>query len=206
MRTKAADHETQRQRIIQQAVRAFAQIGYASASMAELAKACDVSKATLYHYFASKDAILFAAADQYTQRLLAILNELRLRHSAGPEHVHAMVRALCTDYAAHQDQQMSLLFDVKHLPAEQLAQIKRQERAVVHLVAECLHNAYPQALAHEHSMLTVMSLLGMLNFSFAWYRPHGHLNADQWAQRVIQLWDRALLLNAPESTPLPPLQ
>ncbi len=64
-----AAHDLQKQRIMAHAVQAFARIGYASASMAELARACEVSKATLYHYFDSKDAILFAAADAYVRRL-----------------------------------------------------------------------------------------------------------------------------------------
>ncbi|NCW99487.1 MAG: TetR/AcrR family transcriptional regulator [Betaproteobacteria bacterium] len=41
----------------------FAVSDYASASMAAIAQACSVSKATLYHYFQAKDDLLFHALD-----------------------------------------------------------------------------------------------------------------------------------------------
>lgn len=37
----------------------FAEKGYSATSMADIAEACEVQKATLYHYFESKEALLF---------------------------------------------------------------------------------------------------------------------------------------------------
>lgn len=58
------------------AVTLFLARGYAGTSMADLAEACGIQKASLYHHFASKDA-LFAACvtegyEEGTQCLLAI--------------------------------------------------------------------------------------------------------------------------------------
>ena len=48
------------------------ELGYASASMAQLAEGCGTSKAGLYHYFPSKEAILFESLDRYTRRLAGL--------------------------------------------------------------------------------------------------------------------------------------
>jgi AcrR family transcriptional regulator len=75
-RTKAPDHESQREQILDVAAEAFARASYPSTSMAELAAACGTSKARLYHYYVSKDAILFDLLDRYTKRLMLIIAEV----------------------------------------------------------------------------------------------------------------------------------
>ncbi len=185
-------HEAQRQRIIANAVSAFARIGFASASLSELARACDISKATLYHYFDSKDAILFAALEAYTLRLHALVETARSSASDPAQAVRAIVRALTEDYVDARSQQVSLLFDVKFLPEAQRASIKRQERAIVESIAQALQAAYPQRFTARNRKALTMALLGSLNFSFAWFRPHGELSQEEFASLVIGLWERGL--------------
>ncbi len=51
-------HHKQRVRILAEARRLFSQKGVKETSMTQIARACRLTKATLYHYFQSKDAIL----------------------------------------------------------------------------------------------------------------------------------------------------
>ncbi|NDA94491.1 MAG: TetR family transcriptional regulator, partial [Betaproteobacteria bacterium] len=80
-RIRSSEFELQRDRLAEQAVRLFAVSDYASASMAAIAQACSVSKATLYHYFQAKDDLLFHALDRYTNELES-LARLCLQSSA----------------------------------------------------------------------------------------------------------------------------
>ena len=63
-RTRAPDHETQRDQILELAAAKFAQTSYPSTSMSDLAAASGTSKARLYHYYESKEAILFDLLDR----------------------------------------------------------------------------------------------------------------------------------------------
>ncbi|MCQ4438559.1 TetR/AcrR family transcriptional regulator, partial [Clostridioides difficile] len=45
-------------------------------SMSDLATASGTSKARLYHYYESKEAILFDLLDRYTNRLMLIIAEV----------------------------------------------------------------------------------------------------------------------------------
>ncbi|MBN8443688.1 MAG: TetR/AcrR family transcriptional regulator [Thauera sp.] len=56
MKTKT---ETKRQAILDEAARAFRELGYEGASMSEIRARVGGSKATLYNYFASKDELFF---------------------------------------------------------------------------------------------------------------------------------------------------
>ena len=55
-RSRAADYDDKREAILHRAAVAFARDGYDRVSMAGLAAECGVSKALLYHYYASKEA------------------------------------------------------------------------------------------------------------------------------------------------------
>jgi AcrR family transcriptional regulator len=198
----SANHEAQRQRIVQHAVEAFARIGYASASMAQLASACEVSKATLYHYFASKDAILFEALNAYTARLLALVQAVRARNLSPKSTVTEIVTALAVDYADARAFQVSLLIDVKFLPETQRDQIKFQERAVVEEVAQALELAYPERVNTHQRKAVTMALLGMVNFSFSWFRPDGPISTQEFAQLLSQLWHQALSADVVHFDPL----
>lgn len=187
-RPRAPDHETQRQRILSAAVHAFSQSGYANASMSRLAAACDTSKATLYHYFPSKEALLFEALDRYTRKLLAIAERVLAVEAPGEPALRALVRALMLEYRHSHAVHVSLLQDVKYLGAAQARRILDQERHIVERFADALAAAVPQAIAGPRRKPLVMAMLGSLNFTFAWLRPDGAMGPEEYADMVVDLW------------------
>ena len=62
-RTIAKDHDQKREQILKSAAKVFADQGFDRASMNLLAKECGISKANIYHYYDSKDALLFDLLD-----------------------------------------------------------------------------------------------------------------------------------------------
>ena len=190
-RPKAADYDAQRDRILDRAVQAFARIGFPSASMSELAAACGTSKAGLYHYYPSKQAILYDALDRYTTGLSTLVARIRARGLSPREELAETVRALMGTYASSQPYHAALLHDVKFLDAAQAAKIRAQERAVVDAIADTIARAYPQRCPEARKPMT-MALLGMINFTFAWLRPDGPMSHAQFAELTIDLWTRGL--------------
>ncbi|MGD9946510.1 MAG: TetR/AcrR family transcriptional regulator [Burkholderiaceae bacterium] len=191
-RPKALDYEQQRDRILELAVRAFAEIGYPSASMAQLAQACGTSKGRLYHYYPSKEAILFDSLQRYTQRLNLIVDGARARGLPARQELSAMVRDLLAEYRHSHDYHVALLHDVKFLAPELRERIKERERAVVAAFADTLARAYPQRMTPALRTPLTMALLGTINFTFAWLRPDGPMSYEQFAELVIDIWQRGL--------------
>tara|TARA_R110002049_G_scaffold114546_2_gene265714 strand:- start:561 stop:1226 length:666 start_codon:yes stop_codon:yes gene_type:complete len=198
-RPRAETHEQQRDLIRDRAAIAFARLGYASASMADLAQACEVSKAALYHYFDSKEAILFEALDAYTRRLqeltLSYTNDGEtdsLSTAQARDRLASLITALLTEYADSHSYHVSLLTDVKFLGASQREKITAQEREVVRRIGRLIDRAFPGRIEPARRSATTMALLGMINFTFAWWDPHGALDARQLGQLMIDLWWRGL--------------
>jgi AcrR family transcriptional regulator len=191
-RPKAVDYDEHRARILRIAVEEFARIGYPSASMANLALACGTSKAALYHYFSSKEALLHEALDGYTQRLKHLIQTERSKEPSPRDAVAAIVRALVAEYRTSQAYHAALLNDVKFLDPPQRDRIRAQERDVVDAIASSLERAYPQAVTRANRSVVTMALLGMINFTFAWLRPDGPVSHDQFANLVLDLWSQGL--------------
>jgi AcrR family transcriptional regulator len=189
-RPKAQDYDDQRDRILALATAAFSEIGYPSASMAQLAQACGTSKARLYHYFPSKESLLFESLDRYVERLVALVDAVKARGLAPRDELAALVRALLIEYRDSRERHVALLNDVKFLADAQRERIESRQRAVVDAVADTLQRVAPGRFDAGERKPATMALFGMINFTFAWLRPDGPMSYERYAELVIELWER----------------
>jgi AcrR family transcriptional regulator len=192
-RTRAADHQHQRERILDLAVNAFARLGFPSASMSELALACGTSKAGLYHYFPSKEDLLFEALQRYTERLKSLALLIEAEEPQGSARMKRLVREFLREYQHSHDHHVALLHDLKFLSAARQAPIEEMQREVVEVFARALELVRPHAfLDAQRRKPMAMALLGTINFTFAWLRPDGPISYDEFADMVIGIWERGL--------------
>ena len=68
-RPQSPDYDKRREAILAAAAQLYAKKGFPGASVAELAKACRTSKSLIYHYFPSKDDILYAVMAEHLDAL-----------------------------------------------------------------------------------------------------------------------------------------
>ena len=68
----------------------FAQKGYESATMAEIARAAGVSTGNVYRYFANKDALFYGVVDDGFARAFTLLLRRRVKALAGVEDVRTL--------------------------------------------------------------------------------------------------------------------
>ena len=68
-RPQSPDYDKRREAILAAAAQLYARKGFPGASVAELAKACNTSKSLIYHYFPSKDDILYAVMAEHLDAL-----------------------------------------------------------------------------------------------------------------------------------------
>ena len=93
-RTKAAGFDKQRAAIRDAATREFADKGYAAATIADIARACGVSKALMYHYYRDKEHLLADIAESYIERLQAIIDQVRAESLPAAAHLRRLIRAV----------------------------------------------------------------------------------------------------------------
>lgn len=184
-------NSTQRSKLLDTAAGFFAEQGFAAAATAELAARCGVSKALLFHYYSSKEAILFDLLEGYTRHLLRIAREVQAS-SRGKARLHGLIRAFLAAYATSRARHIVLLSDVKHLAPRERATILDHERELVAIFAQALRAAYPRQVGATAAKPLAMTLFGMINWTFTWLRPNGRIGYDDFAETVIAMLEGGL--------------
>ena len=206
-RPKSATHDIKRDAILDIAAQCFADRSYPAASMNEIATACGTSKARLYHYYDSKEAILFDLMDRYTQRLLSLIAQTdataQRRNLDDRAALHELIRAFLQEYESSATRHVALLNDTQFLsdvPDEHLGTpavsprelILNRQRDVVAAVTRALRRAYPNRLNAANQTAITMMLFGMINWTFTWLRPGGPISYVAFADEVIAVLEKGL--------------
>ncbi len=108
-----------RSHIVRCSTKVFTKKGYDRTNMRELAEACDMSAGALYHYFGSKEEILYSIINSATSQQ-AILMEDRAKELEGMRPMAALEQVIRTFYEWHDSNQDITLFtyqEAKNLPA-----------------------------------------------------------------------------------------
>ena len=198
-RPRAATYDDQRKLILASAAELFARRGYTAASMNEVAAACAVSKATLYHYVRDKHALLAQIAAEHVARLEALVREVKTQRLAPAAELDALIRRFTAAYADAQHEHRVLTEDVKFLRDDERAAVEGGQRRVVAAFAATVARVRPElaALATPLAML----LFGMINWTFTWMKPGGALTHESLAPIVAELFFGGL--PAVSAAPLP---
>lgn len=195
-RPRSQQHELKRDEILDVAAQCFAQRSYPAASMNDIAAACGTSKARLYHYYGSKEAILLDLLDRYTQRLLAIIGQAQAtaqrRNLDDRAALHELIRSFLEEYENSATRHVALLHDTKFLGEAQRELILDRQRDVVSAVTRFLRRAYPGRVTPDNQTPVTMMLFGMINWTFTWLRPGGALSYAGFAEEVIAMLDKGL--------------
>lgn len=195
-RPKSSQHELKRDEILDVAAQCFADRSYPAASMNDIASAGGTSKARLYHYYESKEAILFDLLDRYTQRLLAVIGQVEAtaqrRSLDDRAALHELVRSFLDEYEHSATRHVALLHDTKFLGDIQRDLILNRQRDVVLAVTRFLRRAYPARITATNQTPVTMMLFGMINWTFTWLKPGGPLSYSAFAEDVIDMLEHGL--------------
>ncbi|PWE28338.1 TetR/AcrR family transcriptional regulator [Pararhodobacter marinus] len=185
-RTRAADFEDKQRAILSSAADVLAEQGMDKASMAQIARAAGVSKALLYHYYPGKDALIFDIIRTHLSELDAALEQADAPDRAPRERLRILVGAVLECYRDADNYHKVQLNGTPTLPPEQKDEIHAIERRVVRRFSVLLAGLRPD-LPAETLMPVTMSLFGMLNWVYMWFRDGGAVTREDYAQIATAL-------------------
>jgi TetR/AcrR family transcriptional regulator len=186
-RPRAADYDGKRQAILDHSAEVFAKHGYDRASMSQVAKACGVSKALLYHYYVNKAALLFDILHDHLQGLVDAV--LAVERKLPPQaRLRALVGALLEAYRDADNEHKIQLNELGKLPPKRQKLLTDMERDLVRVFADAIAAVNP-ALAGDNALLkpVTMSLFGMINWHYMWFREGKALTREDYANLVTTL-------------------
>ncbi len=184
-RTIAKDHDEKRAALLKTAAGFFAENGYDRASMSQLAKVCGVSKALIYHYYESKDALLFDIVHAHLTDLVEAVEAIPA--VSGPtEALNALCAAILAAYRDADAEHKLQLDTISALPEDQQRELKNLQRRLVAIMADTIRATAPQLFDDRPELLkpAAMSAFGMLNWFYMWHREGSGISRDAYAGLV----------------------
>jgi AcrR family transcriptional regulator len=200
-RTRSEKYDEIQAGILRTAARLFATRGYERTSIADLVEACELSRGAIYHYFDSKEAILFAMLDSLVRSLLASLEQAASGDGAPVEKFVRVIEAFVEHNARSPEEQIVLLNDLGALKAEEQRQITQTERKVVELVEKLLSAIdVAKKMTRKNARVYTMMLFGMINYTYTWYDAKGPIKPKEFARLAADLFLGGFLTNPAWST------
>jgi len=195
-RTRSAGYDDQLDEILRSAARLFALQGYTATSMNQVAAACGVSKAALYHDVPDKQALLLRITAGHVARLERLVDEVAAAAADGEGHeasaaearLRRLILRFVEEYADAQDAHRVLTEDVRFLDAPARREVQAAQRRVVAAFADAIATVRPALDRNALARPLAMLLFGMINWMFTWLKPDGALSHAQMAPVVADLF------------------
>lgn len=183
--------ESQRIRhILEQAARVICQQGFEATSMQEIAVACGLTKAGLYHHVKTKDALLLAIMN-YGMDLFEELVLARVEGIANPLERLRATMARNVELVTHDSSKEVTIILHEHQTLTGAAQreINARKKRYVRFLEASFREAIEQKLIRPvDPTLAAFSFLGVVLWIYKWYREDGRISAQQLADGMIDLF------------------
>lgn len=202
-RSRANDYDDKRQAILNRSAELFSAHGYDRASMNKIAEACGVSKANLYHYYKDKEGLLFDVIRFHLEELLEVVEAADDPAAAPETRLRGLIAALLEAYRDADSQHNVQISSMRFLPAERQAELKGMERDLVRIFSAAVAGAAPHLKGTKMLTPVTMSLFGMVNWHYLWFKSTGSVSRDEYAEIVTRLiadGARSLLKSPPKTS------
>ena len=179
--------------VLVHASRIFCEKGYEGASMRDLSRATGMSLAGLYHYFESKEELLYLIQKHTFTTIIETLRQ-KLASSTDPEERLRIFIHSHLDYSLANKQAMKVLVHedetLKNGRGAEIAAIKRE---YYHICLDLLEDLGRAKGLEFSGRLAVLSLFGMINWIFSWHNPRVDGNAGVLAQQMGDIFLRGVM-------------
>jgi AcrR family transcriptional regulator len=179
-----ARYEARRREVIATAAQLFAERGYDGTSMSELTEATGLAAGGLYHYIEGKDDLLIAICDELLEPLLERAREIVATETPPVDQLRELVGAWVAHVVEHRDHMLVFTQERQAIEREsRWRRVRSQRKAFEKILDEVLARGEADgSMTFADRRLSLLALLGMVNYTAQWVRPGGRLSAREIAE------------------------
>lgn len=187
-RTRASDFAEKQQDLLRCAAAVIAEQGMDKASMSQIAERAGVSKALLYHYYPGKDALIFAIIETH---LLEVDEAVELADDPtldDRDRLRKLIGAVLDIYKGADNEHIVQLNAKRALTDDQQQALAQIERRIVRRFSVVIDRINPELQQGRPLLMPVtMSLFGMMNWVYMWFRDGGPITREDYADIATTL-------------------
>lgn len=182
---RARERSDKRDAVLHAAVRLFNLNGFHATSLDDVAAVLAVTKPTIYHYFSSKDEILFECVRLGLEGIRDAAADAAARGGTGAAQLRVLIHA----YALIKTRDFGIC--VSRTTDDQLRPESRAKfRAMKREINEILQGIVAKGMADGSlqdgdARLVAFTISGALNWIARWYRPTGQMAPEEIADSMV---------------------
>ena len=178
-----ARYDARRREVVATAAKLFAERGYDGTSMSELTEATGLAAGGLYHYIEGKDDLLIAICDELLEPLLERAQEIAATEQPPVGQLRDLVAAWVAHVVEHRHHMLVFTQERQAIERQQRwRRVRSQRQAFEKTLDEVLERGEAGgSMSFADRRLSLLALLGMVNYTPQWVRPGGRLSAAEIA-------------------------
>jgi AcrR family transcriptional regulator len=179
-----ARYDARRSEVVATAAELFAERGYDSTSISELTAATGLAAGGLYHYIEGKDDLLIAICDELLEPLLARAREIIAAGAPPVEQLRQLVGAWVAHVVEHRHHMLVFTQERQAIEREsRWRRVRSQRKSFEKILDDVLARGEADgSMTFADRRLSLLALLGMVNYTPQWARPNGRLSPGEIAE------------------------
>ncbi len=188
--TRTRDAAVRHQEILEAAARLICRDGYERTSMQQIAEACGLTKAGLYHHVRTKEHLLLEimsyGMDVFEERVLSrvatVADPVERLRQCMEKHILLVIRG--------RDREITIiLHEQDSLTGTARAQINARKKQYIRFLESSFKEAIRDGRFRDvDPKMAAFSFLGTVNWIYKWYRPDGEIAGEQLAREMPDLF------------------
>jgi AcrR family transcriptional regulator len=179
--------------IAKAAAKLFDEEGYLETSMDDISAAAKLSKGGIYHYFSSKNEILYFISTHFMDLLLKNLEQELKGIEDNFEKIQFIISRHIGFYTKNIAEAKTTLHEGHLLPPEYFKIIAEQERQYHQIVNKVLSDFFGRQISNDQLKVLTFILFGTCNGIYYWYDPKGSMTPEELSKMISDILCKGLL-------------
>jgi TetR/AcrR family transcriptional regulator, cholesterol catabolism regulator len=167
----------------------FSEKGYQEATLADVSKAAGITKAGIYHYFTTKEELLFLILNRYMSEVLERARGNFAKKAAPKEKLRGFIKGHI-QYLDENLHESRLIINQWHNLAPKYREVIRvQQREYVDLLKTGIESLLGDSgRSADDRKLVAYILMSLCNAPYNWYRAGGKFSPERIAEEVFRIF------------------
>jgi TetR/AcrR family transcriptional regulator, cholesterol catabolism regulator len=179
--------------ILAHATDVFFEKWYEGASMRDLSRATGLSLAGLYYYFESKDKLLYLIQKHTFETIVVQLQQRLEKVSDAEQRVRTVIENHLEYFLANQKAMTVLSHEDEVLTGAFGEEVREAKRQYYQVCREVVDRLNAERGGEANTRIAVLSLFGMMNWIYTWYRPSVDADAATLAREMGDVFLHGML-------------
>jgi AcrR family transcriptional regulator len=147
-----------------------------------------MTKGGIYHYFKSKNEILYLVLDHYVNLFLENLEQELKKFDDPFSKIQFIISRHIKFYNENLAEGKVLLHEVHCLPPKYFRVVAEKEKKYLNMVAGTLCDYFGRQIEKDQLKVITFCLFGMCNWIYSWYDPRGPVTPERLAKIIYGIF------------------